>query len=272
MSESIADSHETGSTADTGQTVATDTTGTTITIGKIPYHKLQQNGLEILPQLPSHKFRHSVWHDLRQMSLQGTDLHAPRVREGPPEKEKEFYEVKEEGRPIHHSLHGAVRQNHMEELERWEDAKAINLSFQELNHDYQRQNFHRILDRLDSAVTVNLMSNKLMFLRTHTFPRCEYLNLNQNHITSFLYLPTVPVIKCMTLANNDINNFFSMEKMAATPLEELTLKGNPISFQLNYRQRVFQAIPSLRLLDGIPWLPSDSVVDDINDKRTCCII
>ena len=33
-------------------------------------------------QLPSHKFRYSVWHDLRQMTLQGTDLHAPRVREG----------------------------------------------------------------------------------------------------------------------------------------------------------------------------------------------
>ena len=48
---SIADSHETGSTADTGQTIATDTTGTTITVGKIPYHEIHQNGLTFLPQV-----------------------------------------------------------------------------------------------------------------------------------------------------------------------------------------------------------------------------
>ena len=33
-------------------------------------------------QLPSHRFQYSVWHDLREACLTGTQLKAPRVREG----------------------------------------------------------------------------------------------------------------------------------------------------------------------------------------------
>ena len=33
-------------------------------------------------QLPSHRFQYSLWHDLRVVTLKGTDLKAPRVREG----------------------------------------------------------------------------------------------------------------------------------------------------------------------------------------------
>ena len=43
---------------------------------------------------------------------------------GPPEKEKDFYILEEEGVPIHHSLQGIARQNHMNELEKWEEAKV----------------------------------------------------------------------------------------------------------------------------------------------------
>lgn len=272
MSESIADSHETGSTADTGQTIATDTMGTTITVGKIPYHEIHQNGLTFLPQLPSHKFKHSAWHDLRQTELHGTELHAPRVRRGPPEKEKYFYKLEEEGTPIHHSLYGIARQNHMIELEQWEYAKAINLSFQELAHNYQRTNFHRILGRLNSAVTVNLMNNKLTHLRQYTFPQCESLNLNQNYITTFWQLPRTPKIRCLTLANNDVYTFSCMDRLVSTPIQELTLKGNPVSFMLNYRQKVFRLIPNLRILDGIPKLPSDEGFYEVDNKKTCSII
>lgn len=276
MSESIADSYETGSTAATGQTIATDTTGTTISVGKVPYHKINQNGLSYLPQqLPSHKFQYSVWHDLRQTELHGTELHAPRVRRGPLEKEKDFYRLEEEGVPIHHSLYGIARQNHMNELEKWWDAKAINLSFQELAHDYQRKNFHRILGILNSAITVNLVSNKLTDLRQHTFPQCESLNLNQNYITSFRQLPRTPRIRCLTLTNNNVNRFSYMDRLASTPIQELTLKGNPVSFMLDYRQKVFRFIPNLRILDGIRKLPSDEYFEEeneIDNKKTCSII
>ena len=43
---------------------------------------------------------------------------------GPPEKENEFYDIEEEGQPIHHSLQGTARQNHMVELECWEYAEV----------------------------------------------------------------------------------------------------------------------------------------------------
>ena len=48
---------------------------------------------------------------------------------GPPEKDKEFYDIEEEGRPIHHSFRGTARQNHMVELERWEDAVVSNIGY-----------------------------------------------------------------------------------------------------------------------------------------------
>lgn len=33
-------------------------------------------------QLPSHRFRFSVWHDLHDPAVSGSDLKAPRIRDG----------------------------------------------------------------------------------------------------------------------------------------------------------------------------------------------
>ncbi|XP_053378527.1 uncharacterized protein LOC123527104 [Mercenaria mercenaria] len=186
MSDSIADSgHDTNSSIGTSNTNTSEITGT---LGKINSNNnnkyLNYNNSDILPKLPSHKFRYSVWHDLRETCLSGDQLHAPRVRAGPPEKEKQFNSVIEDGLPIHHDMTGKRRQNHMNQLENWEGAEVINLCYQELCHEYQWKNFYRILAKCQSAVTINLSYNTMVSLKQIKFSRCEYINLHANYLGS----------------------------------------------------------------------------------------
>jgi len=78
-------------------------------------------------QLPSHKYRHTVWHELRSTQVTGDQLHAPRVREGPESKEAEFYHLKDDrdGQLIHHSLKGKEKERYRNKQESWENSKVI---------------------------------------------------------------------------------------------------------------------------------------------------
>ncbi|KAL4221678.1 hypothetical protein ACF0H5_019935 [Mactra antiquata] len=270
MPESVDSGHDTTSTIDTSNT---ESTSTTLTLGKIPNQKQNYND-DILPKLPSHKFRYSVWHDLRETCLTGDQLHAPRVRAGPPEKEEQFTKIIQDGLPIHHNLEKKQRQNHMNTFENWEGAKIINLCYQELSHEYQRENFDRILNRCQSALTVNLSHNTIVTLKSVSFKNCEYLNLNENYIKYFSDFPSLPKVKTLTAASNCIARFDGLGKLRSTPIQELTLSGNPVSFMLNYRQRVFKELPNLQLLDGIPRLPDDCIPVDADDpeESSKCII
>lgn len=47
------------------------------------YLSEKHNNINVfLLQLPSHRFQYSVWHDLKVVSIKGTDLKAPRIRDG----------------------------------------------------------------------------------------------------------------------------------------------------------------------------------------------
>lgn len=274
MTDSITDSgHDTNSTIDTG---ATDTTGTSVTLGKIPNHK-QFGGdqLDVLPKLPSHKFRYSVWHDLRETCLTGDQLHAPRVRAGPPEKDKQFHQIIEDGLPIHHHLSGKQRQVYTSQFENWEQAKVINLCYQELQHEYQRTNFIRILSRCQSAELINVSHNNIISLGSLTFPSCIHFNANFNYIKFITRLPSLPKVKTITATNNAIESLDGLKKYrGCSHLEELYLSGNPVTFYPNYRQRVFTVLPQLKVLDGIPRLPADTEIVEPEDSggSSCTIL
>ncbi|XP_060564904.1 protein tilB homolog isoform X2 [Ruditapes philippinarum] len=274
MSESITDSgHDTNSTFGTSHTNTSEITGT---LGKINTNNkhFSYNYDDTLPKLPSHKFRYSVWHDLRQTCLTGDQLHAPRVRAGPPEKEKQFNRVIEDGLPIHHDLSGRRRQNHMNELENWESAEVINLCYQELCHEYQWKNFYRILAKCQSAVTINISYNTIVSLKQIKFSRCEYINMHANYIGSIKDFPSLPKAKKIVATDNNIKTLDGLQSLRGTPLEELYLSGNNCSFEINYRQKVFQTLPNLRILDGVARLPSDSefVEDETQPDNSRCTI
>ncbi|KAH3874300.1 uncharacterized protein LOC127869197 [Dreissena polymorpha] len=270
MAESITDSgHDTNSTFNTS---VSGTIPPSLAAPKIPDRfKKESDSMEVLPPLPSHKFRYSVWHDLRQTCLTGDQLHAPRVRAGPPEKEQLFHQIEQEGIPIHHDYAGQERQQHSQQFENWEQAEVVNLSYQELQEEYQKRNLIRILKRCVSAKQINLAHNTLDNIKDVSFPRCEYINLNDNFLFGFWCLPELPAVKSLTARNNAIKIWKGIAGLKGTPLEELDLRGNPITFTINYRNMVFSYLPNLRVLDGIPRLSSDKEVDIPSDPSSCVI-
>lgn len=275
MPESITDSgHDTNSTFGTSHTNTSEITGTLGKINTNNNHWSYSHERDTLPKLPSHKFRYSVWHDLRQTCLTGDQLHAPRVRAGPPEKEKQFNKVIEDGLPIHHDLLGKRRQNHMNELENWQSAEVINLCYQELSHEYQWKNFYRILWKCQSAVTINVSYNAIKSLKKMKFSSCEFINMHANYIGSIKDFPSLPRAKKIVATDNNIRTLDGLSHLHGSPLEELYLSGNNCSFEINYRQKVFRALPNLRILDGVARLPSDSefVKDNTLPEKSGCTI
>lgn len=252
-------SHETGGTQNT---VNTDSTGfQSAPLAIVPaYQHLQKfkSHKETLPELPSHKFQFSVWHNLRNVTLKGTQLKAPRVRDGPPEKEKEFYHLKDEDNEyIHHSLKGKQRIYYEQKMENWQHAQFVSLNYQKLNDRYQQDSFYKILKQIPNVRHLNLVDNGITGLRWYSFPKCEVINLSNNYISSFGCLPSLPSIRSITMEDNDVHCFGGLSRFDSTPLEELNLRGCPITFVINYRQRIFQILPNLKVLDGIPKLNSD---------------
>ncbi|XP_076086593.1 uncharacterized protein LOC143057221 [Mytilus galloprovincialis] len=250
-------SHETGTT-DTGQLASTS-----IPLATVPAYKHLKQSKDSqgsVPQLPSHRFQYSVWHDLKVVSIKGTDLKAPRIRDGPDEKEAAFYSLKDEDNQyIHHNLHGRRRITHQTTMENWEQAKSASFCYQDLSDAYQRKHFQNILGRLRNVEQLYLVDNGMQYLHSYSFPKCEVLNINNNYIASFKYLPSIPRVKLLTMEDNDVDNFKGLGNLKS--LEDLYLRGNPITFLINYRQRVFQILPQLKRLDGIPRLQSDLEFD-----------
>lgn len=241
-------------TEDTGR-AESDVTGSSQPLAVIKFNpqpdtSQQQNATTA--QLPSRKFQFSVWHDLRASQVHGPDLKAPRVRRGPAEKEKAFYlMVDEENNKIHHDLHGRQKDKHRDDLESWERAQLASFPCQDLQHRYQKSNLSRILGRLKNVTFLNLRDNALLDLGSYTFANCEYLNLDNNYLTSFKQLPTVKKVRYLSMMYNDVSSFSGLGSLSCPALEELHLKGNPISFQIGYRQRVFAELPNLKFLDGV---------------------
>ncbi|OWF37178.1 uncharacterized protein LOC110440536 [Mizuhopecten yessoensis] len=279
MSDSVSINAESAVSGETGSNVALSSAGVPLAIVPAYKHLQQQRKFQgpisELPELPSHRFQYSVWHDLRSGSLKGTELKAPRVREGPAEKGRAFYLLKDEdNQNIHHSLHGKQRVQHRTTLEDWNAATSASLCYQELHHQYQKDNFYRILGNLKNVEQLYLVDNSITTLASYSFPKCTVLNLNKNFISSFKKLPSIPKITCLTMEDNDVNSFRGLSSLST--LEQLYLRGNPISFVVNYRPKVFKMLPHLQVLDGVSKLEDDDVFvdeEDIPDQEPSrCVI
>ncbi|GFO22025.1 protein-s-isoprenylcysteine o-methyltransferase [Plakobranchus ocellatus] len=215
--------------------------------------------------LPSRKLQFSQWHELRSTEVKGNQLKAPRVRIGPNDKERNFYElVDDDNNKIHNQLQGRQRQQRRDDLEHWEKATLASFTRQELHHGYQKGNLGRILSRLKKVVYLNLKDNELLNLTSFSFPRCEYLNLDTNNLTSLKQLPSLPQIKHLSLQDNDVCTLDGLSSLKSSPLEELYLTGNPVAFKIGYRYMVFSILPNLHILDGV--LRHD---EDLREPEKC---
>ncbi|XP_064642476.1 protein tilB homolog [Lineus longissimus] len=235
---------------------------------------LQKNGVEILPKLPSHRYKHTVWHELSHTEIHGPVLWAPRIRDGPQIKEETFHTVTDDAEnPIHHGKMGKERKNYRNQMEDWESAEFCNLSYQDLGDKYQQDNFKRVLKRLVNAREINLVEDTLVNLSSIKFPACTHLNLTKNYLNSLNCLPELPHILWLNLSYNNIHDLDGLKSLKKTPLKSLVLKGNPVEFKENYRPRVFGILPQLKLLDNIPRLPSemDEITEEEENAKRCTI-
>ncbi|XP_041378429.1 uncharacterized protein LOC121390629 [Gigantopelta aegis] len=271
-------SDDTKATGETSQTQSSDDFGqstvplTVVSLNQQADSFRQQQ--KAVPELPSAKFQYSVWHDLKFVEVRGDELKAPRVRKAPVEEEKVLYKVvDEENKAVHHSIMGKEKTQHKIKMENWESAKYVSLSYQELNDRYQQNNMYRILARLRLVEYLNLPHNSITDISQFSFPKCEFLNLNNNYIASFKSLPKLPCIKYLLLETNSVGSLDGLRRFRSSGLEELYLAANPITFVPGYRSRVFQILPRLLMLDGIPKLESDLIKEpDLEDNNKGCVV
>ncbi|XP_072036435.1 acidic leucine-rich nuclear phosphoprotein 32-related protein-like [Amphiura filiformis] len=258
MSDQLDDNSSVHSSEDDNAYVAVSGNNA-VPVVTISTHKDQsEHKVAPLPPPPGHRYRYTTWYDLRSNKVKGTELRNPRVRKGPEIKEMIFYTLTDErGRPIHHDVKGTKRMVYEKKIEDWENCTDVNLSYQELGHDYQMENFLRILKRIMRAERIQLVDNEIKQLLKISFPRCRELNLRQNFFSKFKDLPKCPALEVLILSDNSITSLDDLHLLSAYPLRSLDLRRNPISFTPNYRQKVFYILPKLKELDGVPQLSSD---------------
>lgn len=239
---------------------------------------------DVLP-LPASKYRYSKWHELEDMDVKGNMLRSPRVRKNPRGfKVEHIRKLDEEERleygdsdddefrvalPLKRNKPKRVR-NYKNKMENWENAEAVNLSYQDLGHPFQKKEFQRVLRRLIRCEQIQLIENSLTDLSTVLLPRCTHLYLQRNFITDLKKLPKAPLLVHLSLQENNIQSLNGLEVLRKTGVQSLVLKGNPVALDPNYRQQVFRILPRLQILDGIPLLDSD-LQDGVTNAKSCVI-
>lgn len=227
---------------------------------------------DLLP-LPASKFRYSKWHELDEMDIKGNMLRSPRVRRAPKgfkkdtvkkvlDEEQQYDSDEEDFRPIvpirkPKKPKFSIRNNFRNKVENWENAESVNLSYQDLGDPFQKREFLRVIRRLIRCEHIQLIEDSLQDLSSVYLPRCTHLYLQRNFLFTFKKLPKAPLLEHLSLQQNNIEKLDGLEVLRKTRLKSLVLKGNPVELDPNYRQCVFQLLPDLEELDGIPKLETD---------------
>ncbi|XP_067946862.1 uncharacterized protein [Watersipora subatra] len=265
----VSDAHVRNNSADVGTSVPL------IQVSSREHEQHQsRHKQKVLPQLPSHKFQHTIWHELRATEVKGDQLKAPRVREGPESKEETFYtDTDNAGDLIHHDKTGKERVKYRDGQENWEKALEVNLSYQKLDHAYQVKNLSRILHRMRTAEQITLMDNSINDLSNQSFPRCRVANFSKNFIASFKNLPSMPNVVHLVVSFNQIKSVKGLSRYSK--LESLDMTGNGLYYSIGYRQSVFKVLPNLKVLDGVLKTDSDSQpisLEEMPDDGSCIIL
>ncbi|XP_021114475.1 uncharacterized protein LOC101716644 [Heterocephalus glaber] len=148
-------------------------------------YSLSDSGIS--SSLPSDSCKYLTWHKIEQHDIQGSQLHCPRVREGPSEEELLLRPVRCTLPPKRRILEKTKWETWLQE--NWEDCMNLNISFQDLGDPYQVENFRRILRRLIRVETLWLIVNSLVDLSTIRFPRVFSCLPNLKMLDGILKLP-----------------------------------------------------------------------------------
>jgi len=256
---------------------------------KEAYHEESSDDEEyydIFP-LPASRYRYSKWHELDDMEVTSDMLQCPRVRKGPKgfkidtiwmleeDEQLEAGEINDNDNKKRKKRWKRKKKKHdyRNKLENWEQCTCVNLSYQDLGHGYQTKEFIRVLRKLIRAESIELIENGLADLTNTTFPSCRCLYLQRNFFQNLKKLPKMPNVEQLSLQQNNIAKLDGLELLNVTKIHSLSLQDNPVTLKPGYRKRVFDILPNLKLLDGLPKLPEDSeeLPDSLRDSSTCAI-
>lgn len=118
------------------------------------------------------------------------------------------------------------------------------------------------LNGLVNLVTLVLSFNEIKVIQgLEEWVNLKRLDLNHNFISKITGLDKWKDLNVLNLSNNWISEKEDIEYLADNeiPLNEFSLKCNPIAANPSYRSFVFQNIPYLKKLDGIVVSEKDSV-------------
>jgi len=245
------------------------------------------NNNSVLP-LPSSKYRYSKWSQMEETEITADMLKVPRVRRAPRGfnvdtvlmlQEQERVMLAEEdddgdlldiNMPNKSGWRNKKKRKYQNKLENWEKCECVNLSYQDLGHPYQMKEFLKVLRRLIRCEYVELMDNGLSDLSTVHLSRCRHLFLQRNHVSNLKKLPRFLRIEHISLQQNNITTLRGLDTLAKSSLKSLILKENPVCLQPGYRANVFNMLPNLVLLDGLPRLHTDVEVNH-REAHLCSI-
>lgn len=226
-------------------------------------------------KLPSYQYRHVNWSDLKGMEITGPSLKGPRVRATPTLKDGEFSNVPETRANYQPHIYnfssrqerrGAAREvkevQHLKSgIEDWQNVTEVNLSYQELGDVYQVQMLNSTLKKLLRCESLVLIDNRITDLASYTFPCVGTLNVSLNMLSSFEQLPKCPKLTTLNLVGNKITDLTHCAVLKGVVV--LKIKGNPLVWTLsNYRQRLFDSVPSLAEIDGLNRAEVKALAED----------
>lgn len=136
----------------------------------------------------------------------------------------------------------------------------------ELNLDNCRStSIEGLTDEFTALEKLSLINVGLTSLKS--FPKLaslKKLELSDNRISSGLnHLLTSPKLTSLNLSGNKIKDFEELKPLASLEkLETLDLFNNEVTTSENYRNNVFQLIPSLKFLDGFDKDDNEAPTDE----------
>eukprot|EP00698_Gefionella_okellyi_P003999 TRINITY_DN13705_c0_g1_i1.p1 TRINITY_DN13705_c0_g1~~TRINITY_DN13705_c0_g1_i1.p1 ORF type:complete len:293 (+),score=36.14 TRINITY_DN13705_c0_g1_i1:74-880(+) len=150
-----------------------------------------------------------------------------------------------------------------DELEKHEDLIEFNISYQDLGDPYQNPTFKKLLKKVHRVKRLYLGDNLLTDLSGVDLPVCEHLFVARNDIKGFLSLPRAPNLTSLDISDNLLENVRFLNRYPN--LKSINVRGNPLAFQPQYRERIVLAHPGIQFIDSVPVLR-----DGVHKNRCGC--
>ena len=138
----------------------------------------------------------------------------------------------------------------------------------------KENNFSNIqnLNDMSNLTYLNISNNKIEYLEKNSLgdlPLLQYFICDNNFIKNINGLSKFESIKVLSLENNKIVDLNCLEEISDLKhINELILKGNPISLNNYYRENLIRLIPSLRKIDGILIIEKERERNQYNTFQT----